>query len=63
MKAHKTQLSQVVRHAQSIATEIMERLGYGALNRNHPYFGKRSYLDAGDVFAWQLGLEKWQVLS
>ena len=63
MKEHATQLSQAVRHAQSIATEIIKRLGHGALGRKHPYFEKRSYLDAGEVFAWQLGLEKWHVLS
>lgn len=62
MKEHKIQHSLVLRHAQSIAKEILEKLGHGTVNQHHPYFGKRSYLDAGEVFSWQSGLEQWQVL-
>ncbi|KAF8549209.1 hypothetical protein OG21DRAFT_1525962 [Imleria badia] len=61
MKEHKTQLSPVVRRAQSIAKEIINTLGYGAVDQ-YPYFAKRNYLDAGETFPWQLGLEQWQVL-
>ncbi|KAG6371783.1 hypothetical protein JVT61DRAFT_9138 [Boletus reticuloceps] len=60
LKVHDTiRSTQVSAYCQTIATDIVNSMGGPEFDPQHPYFGKRSYVDAGEDVDWILLISNW----